>query len=612
MNTELNKDIAQPQNDSKSVEATKKRKFKPAKKGIRESVTYTTDELVGAEGEPFWNAVHSGQIKSFQDDGLTVTIARDGGTIDVFVPSEELLSGVERIIGQVMRIYLEDVIIANQESSRPFLGSEIKAVELDLLDKAYKAKETQEILTCYVIDEIKGGYAVALFAKSREEAENGFGLRAFLPRGHTSLKRAEGLNEYDNRLINVQLTEFDPVRGNIVVSRRELLVEERKKQEEEFFAKYAVGDEISGEVTAVMPYGVFVNLGPVDGFLHISDISWDKKPRVKELVPVGKLINAKITELDPENKKVKLSIKDLNPDPWQTIERIFKPGSEVEGDIVAFANFGAFVRLKNGVEGLIHMGEITWNRIKHPSQHFKIGDHIKALVLRVDKEARRISLSTKALEMSPVERLSGKFPVGAVIKTKVESIHDFGLFVELDEASNGLVPRSEISWIWSEEPLEKSFTIGQEVEVAILGYDSKRQRVSCSIKRVVEDPWQNWKSKFRRGSTHKVKVLEVKRAGLICELDNELTGFCPRRELAESESIEARPNIKIGDKIEVVVTQFDIARQRVLVSQKAALESETKQAYESYLNEQGRGKARTTLGDAIRNVKLKGNPKNHD
>jgi len=606
MNNELNKEAASPEVKTKKIEALKKKRQKSQRVTTRPSVSYSDEELKAVEGEPFWNLVHDGQIKTIEADGITVTLARDGGVISVFVPNEELCCGVNREPGQTMRVYLEDAIAANASSSRPFTGSEVKAVELDLLEKAIKAKAENETVKGYVVGEIKGGYSVALFAKSREDADKGFGLRAFLPLGRTGLGRREGMAAIDDPLIAVQIAEFDPIRGNIVISRRELLAKARKLDEDAFFAQHKLGDVVSGQVSAVMPYGVFVNLGAVDAFLHASDISWDKKPRLKELVPVGKEIRAKIIGLDLENKKVKLSIKDLNPDPWQSIEKTFKPGSEVEGDIVAFADFGAFVRLQDGVEGLIHMGEITWNRIKHPSQHWQIGDHVRALVLRVDKEHRRISLSTKALEMSPVERLSAQFPAGAVIKTKIASIHDFGFFVELDEGSNGLVPRSEVSWVRSDDPLEKSFSVGQEVEVAVLGYDQKRQRVTCSMKRVHGDPWQKWKTDFKKGSAHKVKVIEVMRAGVVCQLDGELTGFCSRRDLVEGDNDQGRVNVKVGDEIDVIVTAVEMARQRISLSQKAAADSETKRAYKSYLSEQGRGSARTTLGDAFRNIKIKG------
>lgn len=602
MNAEMNKEVATEQ-QTKSEGGRQKKKRKMVKRPIvREYVTYSPEELEKIEGQAFWNFVNTASVKSISSDGLIVSIAKGAGTVDVFVPEEELVKDRDRNIGQELRIYVDDSLSAHSNAEHPIVGSEIKAVDLDLLDQAAEAQKNHATISCYVISEIKGGYSVALFAHNREEAERGFGLRAFLPLGRTGLRRDQGLRE-DEYVLGVQISELDPVRGNIVVSRRELLAEGKKLEAEKFFSSYKIGDKVKGVVTALMPYGAFVSLGGIDGFLHISDISWDKKPRVKDLVPVGKEISAQIIEIDLEKKKVKLSIKDLNSDPWQSIEKIYKPGTEVEGDVVAFADFGAFIKLQDGVEGLIHVGEITWSRIKHPSQQFKIGDHVKAAVLRVDKEARRISLSTKALELSPVERLSGLFPVGTVLKTKVASIHDFGIFVELDEKSQGLVPRSEISWQRSDEPLENSYKVGQEIEVAVLGYDSNRQRVSCSIKRLNDDPWINWKQKFRRGSHHKVKVIQATRKGVLCQLDRDLTAFCPASQLAEEEG-DQRVNIKVGDEIEVVVTACELQNQRILISQKAAVESETKQAYASYLNEQGQGRARTTLGDAFKKLEL--------
>lgn len=609
MNIEINKEDTTPKNDNAKAK-TKKAGLKNKKKknnfkNAKPSVAYSEEELLEVEKKPFWNAIHSAQIAEVLDDGLWVDIANpEGGQLRVFVGDGELIDKSSVAKNEKIEIYLEDALPEQNQEERPIIGSEIKAKDLKLCEKAREAHKNHESVYGYVISPIKGGYSLALFANNRDEAEKGYGLRAFLPLGQTTLRRNQGLSEQDEHLIEVQISELDLARGNIVVSRRELLVEERKKGVEEFFAQHKIGDEVSGQVTALMPYGVFVNLGPVDGFLHISDISWDKKPRLQSIVPVGKEISAQIIEIDAESKKVKLSLKGLNSDPWQNIDKSFKPGTEVEGTVVAFADFGAFVKLKDGVEGLIHVAEISWTRVKHPSQKFKIGDTVKAAVLRVDKASRRISLSTKALELSPVERLSGQFPVGTVIKTKVASIHDFGVFVELDEESQGLVPRSEISWVRSDEPVEKQFNVGQEIEVAVIGYDSGRQRVSCSIKRLTDDPWEQWRNKFKRGSSHKVKVIRAVRAGLECQLDGDLTGFCPKSQMAEGADDNAKINVKVGDMIDVVVTAFDPARHRVSISQKALVESETKQAYQSYLSEQGQGGGRTTLGDAFKNINL--------
>lgn len=600
MNVEINKKETQSEKSKLQGKPKKKKRFLGAKK-VRESVVYSDSELSAVLERPFWNAIHDGIVKSINDDGLIVAVENeDGVSLDVFVPKEQCLSMTSQKIGDKLRTYIDDT---PSFSEHPISGSEIKARDLDLLNKAQQAKESHASVPGYVISSIKGGYSIALFAENRDDAESGFGLRAFLPMGLAGLRRSDALSDID-QIVDLVISDFDPANGNIVVSRRELLVEGQKRDREDFFANNKEGDVVSGKVTAIMPYGVFVSLGAVDGFLHISDISWDKKPRIKDLVPVGKEITAQIIGIEQDKNRVKLSLKELNADPWKNIEKTYKPGTEVSGTIVAFAEFGAFVKLQDGVEGLIHLGEITWNRIKHPSQHFSIGDEVKSAVLRVDKEARRISLSTKALALSPVERLSAQFPVGAVIKTRVQSIHDFGLFVELDEESNGLVPRSEVSWVRSEEPLEKRYSVGQEIEVAVLGYDANRQRVSCSIKRLVEDPWVEWKQKYKKGSVHKVKVLQVSRAGVNCELEGDLVAFCPKNQLSDDSNDLGRVNVKVGDTIEVIVTALDPLHQRISISQKAAVESETKQAYASYLSEQGARGARTTLGDALKNLEI--------
>lgn len=606
MNTELNKEAKKSNKEKIQGQASKKHKRRNVKKkAFKPSVVYSDTELLTVDNNPFFNAIHQGEIKSITDDGITVSIDNNGRHVDAFVAKEELCDTEKYSVKEQITVYLEENKETTEEEDHPLKASRVKAIELGLLDKLAKAKENNQTVKGYIIGEIKGGYSVALLVNNREEADNGLGLRAFLPLGRTSLRRGEGFDEREDHLIEVHISELEPRRGNIVVSRRELLVEDRKKKEEAFFSNHAVGDKVDGVVSAVMPYGVFVDLDGVDGFLHISDISWDKKPKLKEVTPVGKEITAKIIELDTENKKVKLSIKELNEDPWQTIEKAYKPGTEVKGTVVAFADFGAFIRLEDGVEGLIHVGEITWNRIKHPSQYFKIGDEVKAAVLRVDKEAKRISLSTKALQESPVERLSGQFPVGTVIKTKVAGIHDFGIFVDLDEESKGLVPKSEVSWVRNDDPLDKSFAVDQELEVAVLGYDSKRQRVTCSIKRLQEDPWPNWKTKFKKGSMHKVKVTQVKRAGVVCELDKNLTAFCSRNHLADSGEEAGPMKVKVGDELEVVVTQFDMLRHRISISQKAAQETHTQKAYESYLSEQEKGGSKTTLADALKNINKK-------
>jgi small subunit ribosomal protein S1 len=605
MNTEVNNMSASTEKSSQPPKGKKRKKHNPVGRTVP-GVVYSAEELSAVEGEPFWDAVHDGQVTTVSEEGMVVKIRQGAGNIEVQIPKEEMVDTRDHKVGDSIRIYLEDVIKTDTAEQKPFRGSESKAIELDLLDKTALAYKSGELVPAHILAAIKGGFSLALFANNRDEAENGFGLRAFLPMGRAGLRRTENPDDIEVPQVQVKISEFDPALGNIIVSRREVLAAERKKEEAAFFEKLKIGDVVTGKISAVMPYGAFIDLGSIDGFLHMSDISWDKKPRLKDLV-VGKDITAAIIEINAKDKKVKLSVKQLNPDPWQNVDKNFRPGTQVKGTIVAFADFGAFVRLENGIEGLIHAGEISWARVKHPSAHFKLGDEVTAAILRVDKEAKRISLSTKELESSPVERLSAEFPIGTVIKTKVVDIQDFGLFVELDENTDALVPRSEISWMRSEAPLDEQFKVGQEVEAAIWGYDPRRQRVTCSLKRVKSDPWPSWKSKYKRGSIHQVKVLKTTKDGLLCELEEGLEGFCPRGQLMDA-SDQGKVAVRVNDMIEVVVTALDPLKQNVSLSQKGAVESETKEAYQSYLSDQNRsGGAKTTLADAFKNSQWNNN-----
>lgn len=601
MNTEI--DVSKVEVSSSQPKKNIKKKKAGLKKN-RPAPLYTQEEISQISKEVFWDSIHEGRIKSIDGKKITATLLKGEHQIDVQIPNEELCAATERKEGDCIRFYLEDEIKnVDASSENPFIGSEIKAKELDLLAKAEDAFKNRETVTGYIVSEVKGGYCIALFASSRKEAEDGYGLKAFLPKALCSLSRFQEEPNEIKDIVEVKIAEIDPILGNIIVSKKELLVQDRVKLEEEFFKNHQVGDEIEGIVTSIMPYGAFLDLGCISGFLHASDVSWSKRPNIKNFLRVGEKVRTKIIELKPDEKKVKVSVKDLNSDPWLTIDEQFKPGTEVTGVIVAFADFGAFVRLQNGVEGLIHIGEICWNRIAHPSEVFKLGQVVNAAVLRVDKETRRISLSTKAIETSPVERLATQFPIGAVISTKVAAIKEFGLFVALSGDCVGLVPKNEISWMRIEQDLDKLYEVGQELEVVILGYEPKKQRATCSIKRLKSDPWQKFKKDYRKGSVHKAKVVSVVRAGVLCELGDGLTAFCPKNQLTSFSPESTRFSTKVGDEIEVYVTAIEPVTQRVTVSQKMAVESETKRAYAAYLDQQGKGSGdKTTLADAFRNL----------
>jgi small subunit ribosomal protein S1 len=367
-------------------------------------------------------------------------------------------------------------------------------------------------------------------------------------------------------------------------------------------------------VKTIVPYGAFLDVGGLDGMVHQSDLTHDGRARAAEVLKVGQTVDAKVLHKNPDTGKVKLGLKQLVPDPWAEVRAAFAEGSVVDGTIVALAEFGAFVRLQlpesgQPVEGLIHVSEIGWQKVRHPSQKLKIGDVVKVKVLGLDTQAKRISLSTKALEKNPFEAVAEQFPVGTIVKAKIKSLADFGAFVELAEGVDGLIHVGEISW--TEHPRHPSelLNIGQEVEAAVINIDAAKQRVGLSIKRTSANPFDQWEKKYRKGARMKMKVIRVDEKGAWFEVEEGLSCFCFVRDLIGKEGdgrVErAQDAVKIGQEIEVEVKNFDRRFKKVSVSARAVVEGDTREAYDAYKKQEKQADTRLNpLAEKLKNVKL--------
>lgn len=529
-----------------------------------------------------WNAIHSAEILSTEDAGLQLKI----GEIKAFLPKEELLF-LNTPLGESVQVYLEN-------PKRP-TASIFKAQELSEIEAVSEAAKKNEPVSGMVIGPIKGGFSVSLLAKTRKEAEQGLGLRAFLPFSHVGLdmKMLPVLSDREPYLFKIK--DFKPEEGNIIVSRRSLLQKERREHEKAFWENTQVGQIVSGVVKSLVPYGAFVELDGADALLHVSDMSFEHHPIEGARVKIGQALQVKILEIDKKIKKVKVGLKQLKKDPWQQIEDEYKVGMDVTGTVVAFSDFGIFLHIADGLEGLVHSSEISWQRAKHPSSYFKIGDEVRARILRLDKEGHRISLSIKALEENPIHQLAEKFPVGTILKTKIVGIKEYGLFVQLDENITGMVHIGELSWTKSVEHPGELFKEGDEVEVAVMGFDAKRQRVSCSVKRTQPDPWIAWRSRYAKGTRHEVSVKRIVHNGFECELEPELTAFCSYKELGETTA-------KQGQKLNIEVVACDPVQQRISISVKARIDKEAREDYDDYLKRSQGQNSRATLGDALGNL----------
>lgn len=527
-----------------------------------------------------WNAIHTAEVLKSDEAGLQVKI----GDIIALMPKEEFGS-LSAPSGETIQVYLEN-------PKQP-MASVFKAQELAEIDAVSAALEKNEAVPGMVIGPIKGGFSVSLLAKTREEAEHGVGLRAFLPFSHVGLDTKMLPVMSDREPYFFKIKDFKPEEGNIIVSRRSILQKEKREHGKAFWETAQVGDIVSGVVKNLVPYGAFVELDGADALLHASDMSFEHHPVESERVKVGQHLQVKILEIDKKAKKVKVGLKQLKKDPWQQIEDEYKVGMDVTGTAVAFSDFGIFLHVAPGLEGLVHSTEISWQRAKHPSSYFKIGDEVRARILRLDKEGHRISLSIKALEENPIDKLAEKFPVGTILKTKIVGIKEYGLFVQLDENMTGMVHIGELSWTKHVEHPSELFKEGEEIDVAVLGFDPKRQRISCSVKRTQPDPWAVWRTRYAKGTRHEVTVKRVSHGGFECELEPELMAWCSGKELGDTPA-------KLGQKLSVEVVACDPVQQKISISVKARIDKEAREDYDAYLKKSQGQNSKATLGDALK------------
>lgn len=589
--------------ETQAAESTKKKRSRTFKKRPAEPrlTEYALDfkkieEMAKAE---IYNNVCTAEVKEVTGE-VKVQVGTGDQAIMARVPTEEF-GGVPPAVGSQIQVYLGDPPKAKEDGTQEIAeASYLKAKELTDFTKLEEAFREKAIVKGMIIGAIKGGFSVSLFTDNQQEASAGLGLRAFLPHRQAGFSARDLPSIFSAEPYELSILDVSPQGGGVVVTRREVLQQERKALKKEFWNHVKVGDVVEGVVRHLVPYGAFVEVNGADGLLHASDLAWHKQPRLEEALTVGQTLRLKVIEADAEKKRLKLGLKQMMPDPWESIREHFRTGMQVEGTVVAIADFGIFMRLQDGIEGLIHLSEMSWQRFKHPSQKFKIGDTVKAVILSLDQAHHRISLSTKALEANPVELIAQKFPAGTVLKTKIAQVKDFGVFVELDSSVMGLVHVGELSWTKHIENPAEFYSEGQEIEVVVLGFDPERQRVSCSVKRLTEDPWGAWRTKYAKGTRHEVTVTKLNSYGAECELEPELIAFCSNKELSQEGAHRASDIVKVGQKLQVEVTNIDPAHHKVSVSVKARAEKEIREDYEQYMKKQNQsGAAKVTMADAM-------------
>ncbi|ACM20718.1 ribosomal protein S1 [Geotalea daltonii FRC-32] len=425
------------------------------------------------------------------------------------------------------------------------------------------------------------------------------GIEAFLPASQVDIRPGGNLDRFIGETCNFRILKMNRKRGNIVLSRRALLEEEREKARSTTLATLAEGDVLEGVVKNIADYGAFVDLGGVDGLLHVTDMSWGRLNHPSEAVKVGDALKVKVLKYDREKGKISLGLKQTMPDPWLNVESKYQIGDRVQGKVVSLTEYGAFIALGEGVEGLVHISEMSWTkRVRHPSELLTVGQEVEAVVLGVDVSSRRISLGLKQTEVNPWTVIGDRYPVGTKIEGQIKNITDFGVFIGIEDGIDGLVHVSDISWTKRIKHPGEIFGKGQTIQAVVLNIDSENERLSLGIKQLTPDPWSEIPSKYRSGTRVKGKVTSITDFGIFLEIEEGIEGLVHISELSQEKLASTKDFAAVGDELEAVVLGVDDVEKKIALSIKALQTTIDKDELASYMGSQG--EATSNLGKLLK------------
>jgi small subunit ribosomal protein S1 len=460
-------------------------------------------------------------------------------------------------VGLVIDVFLEKM--ENQDGL--IVLSKQRADFVRVWDKVKEAHDNGEVVDGRLVRKIKGGVVVDLY-----------GVEAFLPGSQIALRQVQNVDSLLGQNVSVKIIKLNKRRRNIVVSRRAVLEHERDRMKATILKDLAKDQIREGVVKNITDFGAFVDLGGIDGLLHITDLSWGRVAHPSELVKIGDKVRVKVLNFDPEKERISLGLKQLGAYPWEGVDEKYKVGDRIKGRVVSITDYGAFVELERGVEGLIHVSEMSWTRhVRHPSKVVNIGDIIDAVVLKVDKANEKISLGLKQIEPDPWLTLDEKYPPGMKVKGKVRNLTNFGAFVELEEGIDGLVHVSDMSWTKRVAHPSEVLKKGETVEVVILSIDKEHRRISLGLKQVGEDPWPHLAEQFPPGMGLSGAINRLFDRGAIVDLGNGVEGFVPLSQLGIEDLKRPNDAFETGEPLTMKVTRVDVPNHRLILSVKAWL-----------------------------------------
>ena len=453
------------------------------------------------------------------------------------------------------------------------------------LDKAFQAETPVEGV---VLGKVKGGLKVDI------------GVPAFLPGSHVDIRPARNLDRYVGQRGRFQILKFNRARGNVVVSRRSVLERERASLKEQTLKVLEEGVILEGTVKNITDYGAFIDLGGIDGLLHITDMAWGRLQHPSEVLKVGDKVKVVVLKYDAERERVSLGMKQIMPDPWTKVAEAYPPGTRIKGKVVSVTDYGAFVEIEKGVEGLIHVSEMSWSkRAVHPSKVVNPGDMVEVQVLGVDEANRRISLGLKQTEANPWEELGLKHPIGSQVKGKVKSITDFGVFVEIEPGIDGLVHISDLSWTKKIRHPSEVVKKGDELEATVLGIDVENERVSLGVKQLTTDPWNTVAERYPLNTRIHGKVSSVADFGVFVEIEEGIEGLIHISQLSNERVDKPSSLYKVDDELDALVVQLDPKERRIGLSIKAVKQHEEREEMQAYLKREHEA-ARFSMEDILK------------
>ncbi len=518
----------------------------------REELVNTYDESLKTAKD---NEVVTGVVKSISKREVRVDI---GMKSDAIIPVSEFRYNPDLKVGDEVEVFIE----ALEDKNGQLRLSHKKACQTRSWDRVNQALENDEIIKGYVKSRTKGGMIVDVF-----------GIEAFLPGSQIDVRPIRDYDVFVDKTMEFKVVKINQEYKNVVVSHKALIEAELEAQKREIISKLEKGQVLEGKVKNITPYGVFVDLGGVDGLVHITDLSWGRVSDPREVVELDQDIKVVILDFDNEKKRIALGVKQLLPHPWDALDQTIKVGDHIKGRVVVMADYGAFVEVQPGVEGLIHVSEMSWSQHLRSAQDFlKVGDEVEAVVLTLDREDRKMSLGIKQLKNDPWENIEEKYAIGSRHTAKVRNFTNFGVFVEIEEGVDGLIHISDLSWTKKIKHPSEFTQVGNDIEVQVLEIDKDNRRLSLGHKQLEENPWDVFETIFTVGSIHEGTITEVMDKGAVIALEYGVEGFATPKHLVKEDGSQA----KLDEKLNFKVIEFNKDSKRIILSHSRIAEDANK------------------------------------